>query len=366
MNFLEHDSVSHLRGGFFLNFGYENIIDAPVDNQLTAWTAKYDYGIVDGVLALTSAAAYGLAQGEQSTLLYDSLALSLTSCDYMAAYNAGLIHASSLPTIIAHSDKCADLPSEFAKEAKAQQTRDIGIAPGCDPNVVNPCDSVTTAVSLAIPDGMKVMETLGLETWDNKSADASRMVHAMTQRVNPQDDTSPLKDWSCVPDEAPKTGHHCAFTVPAKRLNVYPDSVELVWFDGKELDNAAYAIYVMAHHNTSENPASGQPEFDQSTVDKLCSAGVPILEQRWFDKSELGASDEWIAFNPAVGEYGTPLASSICADKGIDDSALNDCSVANPGASPSGGVGTVPLLGVLLAFARRRGQAGRRNSRRGA
>ena len=38
----------------------------------------------------------------------------------------------------------------------------------------------------------------------------------------------------------------CEYVVRAKRLNVYPDAVELVWFDDKELDNSTYALWVAA------------------------------------------------------------------------------------------------------------------------
>lgn len=68
--------------------------------------------------------------------------------------------------------------------------------------------------------------------------------------------------WRCVPRPPGSTpANQCEFTVPAKRLNVYPDGLELVWFDGKELNNAAYALYVASF-------ANGAPK---GATQKLCS-----------------------------------------------------------------------------------------------
>jgi hypothetical protein len=40
------------------------------------------------------------------------------------------------------------------------------------------------------------------------------------------------------------TGPTCRFFLPASRLNVYPDELELVWFDHKDVTNPAYALWV--------------------------------------------------------------------------------------------------------------------------
>jgi hypothetical protein len=42
--------------------------------------------------------------------------------------------------------------------------------------------------------------------------------------------------WSCRDD------HKCRFRLPIKRLNPGPEQLELVWFDGVELDNPAFAF----------------------------------------------------------------------------------------------------------------------------
>jgi hypothetical protein len=66
-----------------------------------------------------------------------------------------------------------------------------------------------------------------------------------------------LANWRCVPDAPPSCGetahrqqeakHHCEVVLRAKRLNVYPDQLELVWFDGDEPTNPTFALWVALH-----------------------------------------------------------------------------------------------------------------------
>jgi MYXO-CTERM domain-containing protein len=156
------------------------------------------------------------------------------------------------------------------------------------------------------------------------------------------DDSGVLKRWSCVPDRPDATkpggppGHHCEFTIPAKRLNVYPDSVELVWFDGKEVNNPAYAVYVLAHHPTGTNPSNGQPTFDQDNVNRLCSFEWDPYPRK-FTISTLGCANDG-AFFP-----------EICGDGPYDTSP---CSFGRPGSSTR--PWWIPLVGLSLAVMRRR------------
>ena len=55
----------------------------------------------------------------------------------------------------------------------------------------------------------------------------------------------------------------CAYMVRAKRLNINPINVELVWFDDKELTNPTYALYVAAQggNDPALVPKSGRFAF---------------------------------------------------------------------------------------------------------
>ncbi len=99
-----------------------------------------------------------------------------------------------------------------------------------------------------------------------------------------------LRNWRCIrdPDTHPEGVGECHYVVRAKRLNVGSNFVELVWFDGKELFNPTYALWVAAQAGS----LPGQPNPD---LDLLCSwqaAGkafvAPGFVPRPFGRSELG------------------------------------------------------------------------------
>jgi hypothetical protein len=52
--------------------------------------------------------------------------------------------------------------------------------------------------------------------------------------------------WFCAPPPGgAASGAFCHFLIPVKRLNPMPDKMGLVFFDGDEVDNAAYAVASM-------------------------------------------------------------------------------------------------------------------------
>ncbi len=84
-----------------------------------------------------------------------------------------------------------------------------------------------------------------------------------------------FQNWRCMPnpEEAPApppgpcpvtpdntAAPVCVYMLRAKRLTHDPQHVELVWFDGKELDNPTYALYVAAHATD-----------DRTAVTQLCA-----------------------------------------------------------------------------------------------
>jgi hypothetical protein len=77
-------------------------------------------------------------------------------------------------------------------------------------------------------------------------------------------DAGGFRNWRCIQDPNAEEGvGKCHYLLPAKRLNVYPSDVELVWFDRKELDNPSYAIYVAAY-------AFEPPGAVPLTVQQMC------------------------------------------------------------------------------------------------
>jgi hypothetical protein len=92
-------------------------------------------------------------------------------------------------------------------------------------------------------------------------------------------------NWSCrVPD--PLFGivdgadvPYASFRVPARRLNVYPDAIEVVWFDEHDPANPAYVLYLWAQSLELRFPGNG-------IMERFCS--TPHVARRRFLTAGLG------------------------------------------------------------------------------
>lgn len=137
----------------------------------------------------------------------------------------------------------------------------------CDPEKVNPCQAAAEMLGFVIEDGAKPAgQQYGVELDVNQLTSLVKKPEA----------------WSCV---AEKDGGkaECRFFVPAKRLNVYPDDLELVWFDGVEMDNPAFAIWV----------ATQAPYAPAGSADMLCGFSQDsnvIFSQREYASSFWGSA----------------------------------------------------------------------------
>jgi hypothetical protein len=117
--------------------------------------------------------------------------------------------------------------------------------------------------------------------------------------------------------------------------------VELVWFDGKEVNNPAYAVYAIAHNPAGTDPSNGQPTFDQDNVDRLCSFEWDPYPRK-FTISTLGFAND-SAFFPEICDGG-PYDTS-------------PCSFGRPSSSTR--PWWIPLVGLSLVVMRRRGRTPR-------
>ncbi|MEJ7733523.1 MAG: hypothetical protein WKG00_30545 [Polyangiaceae bacterium] len=82
-------------------------------------------------------------------------------------------------------------------------------------------------------------------------------------------------NWACVPDvyDLPGFPGMCEYIVRGKRLNHYVDAFEVVWFDGKEVDNPAYVLWVAA--NVPPPDADDEEEAVAQQIATLCSWSPP-------------------------------------------------------------------------------------------
>jgi hypothetical protein len=59
----------------------------------------------------------------------------------------------------------------------------------------------------------------------------------------------------------------CKMFLPASRVNVYPDELELVWFDGRDVKNPSYALYVALLGLDQDQQLCSQQQQDKSKID---------------------------------------------------------------------------------------------------
>jgi hypothetical protein len=331
MNYLDHRAgeQTDLRGGFFLHFQYGAVIDVFfADNLKFNYTARYEYTLSRGILALGSYHFDGFASGFDVEEYADDLAGAFGDCK---------------------KANCTDIPKGFYQAAKEGQTQYIlgqTALSQCAPDNYDPCENITGYVDFGIESGANTLEALGVESFSDDDRDALKAAMARRDKAG-----LPLKDWTCIPTEPNGDLGYCAFTIPAKRLNVYPDSVELVWFDGKEVDNPAYALYVAAHRSTGTNPSNEAPTFDQAKVDELCSYTPSVgVSSREFAMSNQGFADDAQFISDPI----------LCAN-GYDTSPDPGCSFRGLSTRRSAWE-VLPLLGLVLALGRRQARREERAS----
>ena len=235
----EGDS-NDVRGGFI------------VDMSLDVETAFYTNDInVDAAASYT----FGLSAAGLLEVSKEVLVLDVGGVDYVLGGPEGL----SLGTLIGDavgdtegrvSDQLENIRIQINERAHKEQVRDIfNSNTACLPATVDiDCQSQRVALQFAVTLGAGAMNASGEESFDlsTPGGEGDRLVMAAASQwvCDPEIKIDP----SCPPG-TPCLVQTCKFTMPAKRLNVYPDEVELIWFDGKEVDNPAYAVWVASHAN---------------------------------------------------------------------------------------------------------------------
>lgn len=114
------------------------------------------------------------------------------------------------------------------------------------------------------------------------AADADRLKEKITEEGNGR-----LRHWRCAKraatdvDGATVTAHRCEYIVRAHRINVYPDNVELVWFDSvHDTDTTALPLWIVSKETAPDQ------------LSRLCSAGRPFPRlNRAFGSSNQGYAE---------------------------------------------------------------------------
>jgi hypothetical protein len=182
-------NISGPKGGFFLYFWFTATASGGAQDVNFAANYEYDFTLSDGRVAVTPV---------RNDLLVQPLSASR---DFANALEA-------------------DLPQTLNQTFIQAQKK--GFQPCGGDNGADPSASIALIGGLASAGGQK----LGLN-----ADDQTRLQNAISQSQN----------WSC--DPTPDGSTLANFILRAKRINIYPDTLELVRFDDQNPDDPMFALF---------------------------------------------------------------------------------------------------------------------------
>ena len=212
-------------GGFFLYFWYSGSA-GPGGVQTVQFTANYEYSFGlnnDGVVSVSAS---------KNDLLVEPQ-------DHYSTFKDAL--SNQLP---------AQITSTFAQQQTYPPSGSAGIA--CDAASNDPTAVARTFFAIAAAGGGK---KLGVSTSDQK-----RLSNAISNPI----------DWSCDQGIA-------HFHLRAKRINVYSDAIELVWFDNPNVDDPMVALYAASVYKESEAQLCSRPRAMVGAGPRFAPVQRPIV-----------------------------------------------------------------------------------------
>ncbi len=286
LSYLTHQSVdlpdSGPSGGFALLFqgDYHHFIPFVSNFTFFSFNYRYELRLVDGRLGANplrnNLQTSGFKDGDAFTALADALdnkipTSILDRAGEQQAMAPPIPNSPNIGPCTADSDcggaHFACLPSVDPKNAPGRFCRELlfGV---CD-QVTDPTTGMLTENILdgnnkcIIGQGRATnIVKAGAVKLGLSAGDAAILAATANQIVN-----GSFANWRC---QQPTHGRNdasekfrCQYVVKAKRLNVYPQDAELVWFDEVELTNPAFAAYAAL--------------FNIAEQDKLCTAGFDDL-----------------------------------------------------------------------------------------
>ena len=249
----EREDAQH--GGFFFHFsGALHDVPVPVIGSLNAQVEMlhaFEFKLLNGVLTVdplldhgsTSSSFFGIGAADVKTQLEDALLSILTTPP--GEFNVPDTLPGRIYDVARKQQEFAGitLASGFSCEPRGPQDESIlavddprlgDICPGLFRNVHDQLLAAVTGLAgqrLGIPQAAfaQLYEATALETMPNP-------VHP-SERI--------YKNFKCVPRGS--TGNSfCRYSIPARRINVFPDAVELVFVDDdKEYTNPSFIPYLI-------------------------------------------------------------------------------------------------------------------------
>ena len=305
------------------------------------FTAFYQYELQDGRLAITSAIPSALpGETNPPILAYDGTKILCSGSTLFGASGFADALRSALQN---------DVPKQFYQSSQAQQVvpppftycgtpaglpdnsrcapQDAGASgePTCDPTTLichdqfdcdltdtdNPCRGAETLFGLAVGNGETILNLNALDT-------ASTLAATVKDPSN----------WQCVPQgpnvcssnaTAPATGR-CQFILRAKRLNVGPTEIELVWFDDwTDFTNPTLGVFAASFYDEGNAPTLA----NYSAYKQLCSRlpdGVFSLDGLPNSAPQNYTYRGWGNYHlteTGVCQQATPPAPPLCGCKNV-------------------------------------------------
>jgi hypothetical protein len=235
-------------GGFMLQFSVG--LRGPITDISLYADFEYELGLDDGILAVTHA--------KENNVL--------------GVGNAGLEQAAR--------DALTNLlPTIFRQRTLDQQTL---VIPG-QTSACTPLDA--TGATDTASCGNVVSQVMGGVALGGPSVGLSMSDVTALQKTLGEKTNGVFRNWRCVP---PPSGGAagCGLVLRARRINVLPDAIEMVWFDDNDLKSTAFALWVALH----------APNVDQTPIQTMCGPkpehglqGSPPAYTRSFAQHDLGA-----------------------------------------------------------------------------
>lgn len=305
------------KSGFFVNVSLQAHIFAPFPDTFVHAQYRYDLLLTtQGRFTVAPHENFAVGSGYQSadgiTQLSDSLATTVNQTLHAASDDAQVAapaNEANGATACSSDDECSTgfgcLPSTHV----AGRTCQLYIFGACNqtvdpttgqPSTVLGAGECSTAINQVGANAKKGASLAGLNLQDTNQVVVT---------------TKDVTNWRCkrptngVADSTERA--RCEYILPAKRLNRHPDGFDLVWFDGVEPSNPAYAFYV-ALLGFQKN--LGQPGLTAA----LCGTPPDQGSVRGFSHTESGSADmsdvvHFAADRNAIGCLGENISNWLIA-----------------------------------------------------
>jgi hypothetical protein len=290
-SFLSRDKENVISGGFVTNVTFDVQWSLPVNNANDSFNYTFVFDLNDGILDVTPTLNhefdYGAFSGTLASKIEESFPSTIANTVYLAALAQ---QAQPIPNINASTDGCTQRGSQRSPECYT--ACDVGMDPNSWPPPLDASASVDDSSWHKMDYCRTITNLVASQSHDAAIAyglsetDATTVRSQITAPLASDPDSFANVRCNFYPAYEAGTinrpdGGSPAYAVPtceivarAKRLNVFPDKVELVWFDAPDLahvgpdeySNEAFAIYLaLTKFGSGGTLCARQPEVSFGT-----------------------------------------------------------------------------------------------------